>query len=198
MQNMSINKLIQTTCYSIIFNFIWFASICWALESDRHQPVHIESEHAKADYKSGYTVYSGNVRLKQGSLIIEADEITIYRGDAGVSEVIAEGQPAHLQQQPEINKAPIQARANIIHYKVNKEILELQDDVFIELEESTHQGDRYEYHLQTQVLNASGVKKGRVKVTFLPTKTESNQEPGNSETGDLEAEKTENPVDGDT
>ena len=152
-----------------------------ALESDRQQPVHIESEHATADYKNGYTVYTGKVKLSQGSLIIEADEITIRRGKsgAGVSSVVATGRPAHFQQQPEIEKPPIHARANRITYDVPEELLELQDEVHIELPESTHQGSRYEYNMKTQFLNASGEDGERVTVTFLPP-----EEPRNNKATD--------------
>ena len=164
-------NLLKVALYAPLYLLLFISSPpLWALESDRLQPVHIESEYATADYKNGFTVYSGKVKLSQGSLIIEADEITIRRGKdgAGVSSVVAIGKPAHFQQQPELKKPPIHARANQITYNVPKETLELQDDVHIDLAESTHQGSQFQYNIKTQVLNASGVKGSRVKVTFLP------------------------------
>ncbi len=140
----------------------------FGLESDKKQAVHIESSHAEADYKKGTTTYTGDVLLTQGSLKIQADQLIIYRGDQGVKSVIAKGLPARFQQQPFIDKPPVYANALTITYDLVSEVLLLDGDVLIELDGSTHQGARYEYNLQTQMLNASGDGENRVVVTFDP------------------------------
>ena len=141
----------------------------FALENDKQQPINIESSQAEADYKNGTTTYTGNVLLTQGSLKIQADQLIIYRGDKRVNSIISKGLPARFQQQPFINKPPVYANALTITYDLTKEILLLEGDVFIELDGSTHQGKRYEYNLQNQMLSAVGDSDNRVKVTFDPT-----------------------------
>lgn len=159
---------------SLVVNFLClltlasFSSLGFGLESDKQQPVHIESSQAEADYKKGTTTYTGDVLLTQGSLKIQADQLIIYRGDQGVKSVIAKGLPARFQQQPFIDKPPVYANALTITYDLINEVLLLDGDVLIELDGSTHQGARYEYNLQTQMLNASGDGENRVVVTFDP------------------------------
>lgn len=145
-----------------------FSVTAFGLESDKQQPVHIESSQAEADYKKGTTTYTGDVLLTQGSLKIQADQLIIYRGKQGVRSVIAKGLPARFQQQPFIDKPPVYANALTITYDLANEVLLLDGDVQIELDGSTHQGARYEYNLQSQMLNASGDGENRVVVTFDP------------------------------
>ena len=141
----------------------------FALENDKQKPINIESSQAEADYKNGTTTYTGNVLLTQGSLKIQADQLIIYRGDKRVGSIVSKGLPAKFQQQPFVNKPPVYASALTITYDLSKEILLLEGDVFIELDGSTHQGERYEYNLQNQMLSAVGDGENRVKVTFDPT-----------------------------
>ena len=72
-----------------------------ALPDDRDQPIRIEADEALRDEKQGFTRYEGHVRMDQGSLHIEADQITIYHDDKEADRILATGSPARLQQQPE-------------------------------------------------------------------------------------------------
>lgn len=139
-----------------------------ALESDRSQPIHIDSSSAHADYKSGITRYEGNVVLTQGSLQIKADSISIQRDKDGVHSVIAVGHPVQIQQSPAPDQAPIQAEANEINYDISTDLLILKDNVYIKLQESVHRGARYEYNLSSQQLKASGTANNRISTTFQP------------------------------
>ena len=155
--------------FTFMLALLFTSDMSFALENDKQQPINIESSQAEADYKNGTTTYTGNVLLTQGSLKIQADQLIIYRGDKRVNSIISKGLPARFQQQPFINKPPVYANALTITYDLIKEILLLEGDVFIELDGSTHQGEKYEYNLQNQMLSAVGDSDNRVKVTFDPT-----------------------------
>lgn len=161
-------KAYLATSILLVHALSGFSVSAFGLESDKQQPVHIESSQAEADYKKGTTTYTGDVLLTQGSLKIQADQLIIYRGTQGVQSVIAKGLPARFQQQPFIDKPPVYANALTITYDLANEVLLLDGDVQIELDGSTHQGARYEYNLQSQMLNASGDGENRVVVTFDP------------------------------
>lgn len=139
-----------------------------ALDTDRNQPIHIDSSSAHADYKSGTTRYDGNVVLTQGSLQIKADSISIQRDKNGVRAVTAVGRPVQIQQSPAADQAPIQAEANEISYDISTDQLILKDNVYIKLQESVHRGSRYEYNLNSQQLKASGTASSRISTTFQP------------------------------
>lgn len=147
-----------------------------ALDNDRSQPIQIGSSSAFVDYKQGITVYKGNVVLSQGSLVIKADQLNLHRNEEGFQRLVATGTPASFQQTPAPGKPPIVAKAKQIEYNVNSEVLVLKKDVYIKLEESTHQGALYEYNLLTQTLKASGDTDHRIITTFQPQNAPQKQE----------------------
>ena len=49
-----------------------------ALPDDREKTISIESDSAERNEKTGLTVYQGNVIISQGSILIEADKITLH------------------------------------------------------------------------------------------------------------------------
>jgi len=164
------------TAMIVFLMLLHFTPTSWALDDDRSQPVQIRSSSAFADYKQGVTVYKGNVVLSQGSLVIKADQLNLYRNKEGFQKLVATGNPASFQQIPAPGKPPIVAEAKQIDYDVSSEVLILKDDVVIKLEESSHQGAFYEYNLVTQMLKASGDTDHRIITTFQPQNAPQKQE----------------------
>ena len=99
-----------------------------ALPGDREQPIAVEADRAVRDEKAGETIYSGDVRLVQGSLVIEADALTIYHSRDLAERVVATGEPARMQQQPEVDEAVIHAAARRITYFTAEERVLLERD----------------------------------------------------------------------
>ena len=128
-----------------------------SLPEDRNEPIRISADHALRDEKQGFTEYTGNVRMDQGTLQIEADKITVYHREQEADKIVAEGQPAHLQQQPEPEKGLMHARASIIEYYKTEDRVHLKRNASIEQEGSTVTGDSIEYFISEQrVLADSG------------------------------------------
>ena len=48
------------------------------LPEDSKQPIKIESDSAESNQSTGLTEYSGNVFIRQGSMAINADKVTLY------------------------------------------------------------------------------------------------------------------------
>ncbi|MDG1322270.1 MAG: LptA/OstA family protein, partial [Porticoccaceae bacterium] len=64
-----------------------------ALSSDRAQPISISADYAERNELTGLTQYRGNVIIRQGSILIDAEEVTIhYEGDT-VSRILCLGSP---------------------------------------------------------------------------------------------------------
>ena len=140
-----------------------------ALPEDRDQPIRIEADEALRDEKQGFTRYEGNVRLDQGSLHIEADQITVYHDDKEADRVVATGKPARLQQQPELEKGPIKASADTIEYFKNEERIQLRENANIEQDGSIVTGDSIDYLMNEQLVKAGSDKNqdsSRVKVVI--------------------------------
>ena len=125
-----------------------------ALPEDRQQPINITADQALRNEKEGLTVYKGNVELQQGSLLITADKITIYRIVEEADKIVAKGQPAQLQQQPEPDKSLVKARAGIIEYYKAEARVHLRHDAQIEQEGSRVTGETIDYFIDEQLIKA--------------------------------------------
>ena len=138
-----------------------------ALPDDRDQPIRIEADEALRDEKQGFTRYQGNVRMDQGSLHIEADQVTVYHDANEAQRILATGKPAKLQQQPEIEKPPIKASADTIEYFKLEERVQLRQNAYIEQDGSIVTGDSIDYLMNEQMVKAGSDKNSessRVKV----------------------------------
>ncbi len=129
-----------------------------ALPDDRDQPIRIEADQALRDEKQGFTRYEGNVKMDQGSLKIEADRITVYHDQREADRIIAEGNPASLQQQPEPNKGLVKARARLIEYFKSEDRVRLSEDANIEQDGSIVTGDSIDYYITEQLVRADSDK----------------------------------------
>lgn len=129
-----------------------------ALPSDKEQPIHISANSAKLDRKQRTATYSGDVTLKQGSLEISADQITIHTNiDDRVEKMEARGQPARYQQQPAENQATITAQANSIRYTLVDEHLLLLENAFLEQQNGASiSGNRIDYDIRKEIMKAAG------------------------------------------
>lgn len=142
-----------------------------ALPDDKDQPMRITADTATRDEKQGVTVYSGNVHMVQGSLEIEADKLTIYHETEQADKIVAEGQPAKMQQKPDVDEPLVRARAGIIEYYKFEERLHLQVDAHIDQDGTTVTGNTIDYLIEEQLVKADSdqAQQGnRVEVVIPP------------------------------
>ena len=125
-----------------------------ALPGDRDQPIHITADKALRDEVKGVTVYTGNVHLVQGSMELDADKLTIYHNTDVADEIIAEGKPAKMRQQPELDKGIVHAHALVITYFKYEDRVHLQTEARIEQDGSVVEGDAIDYFIEKQVITA--------------------------------------------
>lgn len=143
------------------------SSSLWALPSDRAQAIHIESDSATRNDKTGITVYTGSVRIKQGTMRIAADKVTVYTTDRVVSKIICLGKPAVYQQQPQTEDELMTARANSIEYRLAKEIMVLTGNASVDQGGSEIKGPVINYDLKQELMQAGG--EGRVQMVIPPS-----------------------------
>lgn len=113
--------------------FIIFSSRAYGLSEDENQPTYMEADQVTIDDKAGTSIYSGNVSLKQGSLKINAETLTIITDDdGGVRRYVAVGQPAVFRQRPDDQDMDTIAKASRINFRVSDNVVELNGDARIE------------------------------------------------------------------
>ena len=155
------------------------------LPDDSDQPINITADTAIRDEKQGFTVYSGNVHMVQGSMDIEADKITIYHTTAQADKIVAEGNPARMQQQPAVDEPLVKARALVIEYFKNENRVHLTRDAHITQDGSSVTGDSIDYDIAKQLIKAESDKDSdgdRVVVVIEPQvlREDEDKEPADS------------------
>lgn len=142
-----------------------------ALPGDRDQPIHITADQALRDEQKGHTVYSGNVRMIQGSMEVDADRITVWHTEQDADKIVARGGPARMRQQPEIDQELVHAQADTITYWHRSQKVNLNENARIEQRGDIVTGDLIVYFIERQLIKAESGKRadsGRVEVVIQP------------------------------
>ncbi|WP_456380248.1 lipopolysaccharide transport periplasmic protein LptA [Thiolapillus sp.] len=145
-----------------------------ALPSDRNAPVEIEADSADIDQASHTTTYRGNVKIRQGSMQLQAGKVVITYNNRKPGKLIATGKPATFKQQPEKDKPWVTGQGQRIVYDFNSEELILNGDAVLTQNNDSFRSDRIVYDRVKAQLKAGAAAKGseRVKVIIHPQNTQ--------------------------
>jgi len=170
-----LRQRIKSLVYKL-FAVTWaFSSImAYALPEDSQQPINIQADSARQKTTDGVAnmVYRGNVVMTHGSLLIEAEKLTLIRKDNKVERLIAEGNLATFQQQSAPDSAPVDASAKKIRYIIAEEIATFIGDATIEQEGSIISGEKIDYNINKEQVKANSDKNNskRVQMVLEPEK----------------------------
>ncbi len=139
-----------------------------ALESDKQQPIQLAADSVDVDQSKGVSIYRGDVDLRQGSIHLQADVVTVQHRGKKPSKVVAEGRPVKFSQQS--NKGPVKGQARRAEYEVNSENLVLIGDAVLVQGKDSMRSDRIVYDRVRSVVKAGAAAKGkqRVQITIDP------------------------------
>lgn len=140
-----------------------------ALPEDSEQPIYISSNSAVKDEKEGITIYRGNVDIKQGSLHIQGDEVTIYVDGETVQRIVAVGRPAKFRQKPAADKTDVSAQGINIEYRLDRDSIVLTDQALLEQQGDLIRANTIRYDLTTDLVEAGG-SDDRVNIVIQPQK----------------------------
>ena len=155
------------------------AFVAVALPDDRKQTISIESDSAERNEKTGLTVYSGNVIISQGSILIEADQITLHYQGSKISRIECQGTPASYQQQPQAQGPMLVARAEHIDYLLADDQIVLQRNAVLSRNGTIIRGDSINYDIKNETWKAKGNDLGeqkRIQLVIPPSVQESTPE----------------------
>lgn len=137
------------------------------LPDDRIQAIEITANRAVRDERAGFTIYSGNVILDQGSLHIEAERLTIYHDREDADRIVAEGEPARMRQQPGPDQDDVTAEARRIEYFKSLERVILRQAASIKQGGATVTGESIEYFMAEQRVRADASENASDRVQVL-------------------------------
>ena len=152
-----------------------------ALSSDRDQPINLEADSADIDDIKGISIYTGNVILTQGSMIIKSHKLTLYTDKNNeLEKAVAVGTKKKLatfKQRPEGKDKDLRARAITMIYYLNQDKIHLLKQAYVWQAGDTFSGDKIIYDTKNETVVASSIKNkngkpvsnaARVRVTIQP------------------------------
>jgi len=141
----------------------------WALESDRQQPLEVKADSTDGTLGDGITTLKGHVEIRQGSLLIRADEADVDKADGKVTQIVLRGDTAFLEQEIE-EQGPVKAWARLIEYQVGSGIVTFTGAAEVQHPQYEISGDNLTYDLGVQHFqgNSSENGNGRIHIRLDP------------------------------
>lgn len=140
-------------------------------EEDRDQPLYLEADSAELDEAKALSVYTGNVFVKQGSMEVRGNQVTVHHdAENKPKHIMAVGAPAKYRQQMEGDEKEVEAEALRMEYDVAKDEITLIDRAVLFQGKDTFRSDRIIYDRAKGQVKAGASAKGkeRVKITITP------------------------------
>ncbi len=141
-----------------------------ALKDDTQKPISIDSVKQALDMTGNTATFTEDVIVKQGSIDIRANKVVVTRPDGDSKKMIIEafGNPVTFYQLQDSGK-PIKGRGSKMRYEMDKELVTLTGNAYLEQLDSNIKGDRITYLVPTQQMEAFSDKGKRVTTVLLPS-----------------------------
>lgn len=178
--------MIQTN-RNVFLSFLLLISWCiaiptYALKTDREQPAHFVADHVLFNQKAGLTVFTGQVKMDQGTTHLIAEKVTVYSDKAGtVVKAVATGNPAHYTTLPDDQKNPIDALGDTIEYYPQEKKAVIKGNGVVTQGPNRFNGSYIVYNMIEQTVVSIPTKQGVQSVLVLqPQALPGNNKSGNS------------------
>ncbi|MCS5587007.1 MAG: lipopolysaccharide transport periplasmic protein LptA [Porticoccaceae bacterium] len=142
-----------------------------AMPGDSYQSIIVESDVAERSEKTGLTQYTGNVTIRQGSMVIDANQVTVHYKNNKVSRILCTGNPASYQQSNKLGSRVL-ARAETLEYMPAEELINLTTDASLSRNGTLITGNSISYNLEDGTWSAKGdnqSKQKRIQLVIPPS-----------------------------
>ena len=101
--------------------------------------------------------------ISQGSILIEADQITLHYQGSNLSRIECTGTPASYQQKPQAEGSMLVARAEHIDYLLANDQIILKRNAVLSRNGTIIKGDSIDYDIKNETWKAKGNDLGEQK-----------------------------------
>lgn len=156
----------------------------WAEKADRDKPTTIDSDRLDHDDKRQVTIFTGNVVLTKGTLLMRGDRMEMWQDAKGYYFGVMTGKPATFRQKREGVNEYMEGESRQLDYDGKQEIVILNQNAIMrrlegDLLKDRVAGDRLVYNNVTErYVVESEDGKGRSRMFLMP-KTEGEGGGGN-------------------
>ncbi len=147
----------------------------WAAENN--EKIFIDADYMQLNTETGYSVYIGNVNIKQGELKLTGDKVTIQQTKGEVERITVTGKPAHYNHVTDKGEN-IQAESEHMVYTANENKLVMTVNANLKQPENQVSSQKIVYDTEKKIVIAgdksetsTGTEnKQRVNITLTPKK----------------------------
>ena len=145
----------------------------FALPEDREQPIEITGQNSEFQEQQGYSIYTGDVHYRQGSMNIRSDWMRAEHPNQDIRYAEAESRsalPVRFEQLTDANKPPLYATGKRMEYFVRDERVVLHGTAHAWQDGHELFGERIDYNLKTGEIRATRLNSNGQVRTILPPK----------------------------
>lgn len=137
------------------------------LKTDRQKPLDVKADSTDGTLGDGTATLLGNVEIRQGTLLIQADKAEVEKVEGRVRRFELNGTPVHLQQEIE-EQGLVTAEASRVEYEVATGIVTLTGEADVVHPQYRISGEMLEYDMNVQHFKGSGDDAGRIRIQLDP------------------------------
>ena len=134
------------------------STLSLAEKADRDKPIEIESDTMTMDDTKNVSIYTGDVILTQGTLIIKADELIVREDNQGFQHSTSTGNPTSFKQKREGVEEYIEGIGQRIEYDGHMDKVHIYRNAIVKLGNDTVMGDYIIYDANAEVAQAMSSK----------------------------------------
>jgi lipopolysaccharide export system protein LptA len=161
----------------IIFLTANLSLIAHAEKADKDQPIELEADTVTVNDAKKVSVYTGNVILTQGTLVIHADKLVVREDAGGFQHGTSYGNPTTFKQKREGKNEYMEGSAERIEYDGRMDKIQLYTKAWVKRAEDIVHGDYIMYDANAEYSEVIGggpksatsaTPTGRVKAIIQP------------------------------
>ncbi len=154
-----------------------FSIISHAEKADKDQPIELEADTVTMNDAKKTSIYTGNVILTQGTLVIHADKLVVREDAGGFQHGTSYGNPTTFKQKREGKNEYMEGSAERIEYDGRMDKIQLYTKAWVKRAEDIVHGDYIMYDANAEYSEVIGggpksatsaTPTGRVKAIIQP------------------------------
>jgi lipopolysaccharide export system protein LptA len=148
-----------------------------AERADRNKPLHLEADQVNIDNTNQISIFTGNVVLTQGTLVIRGDKIVVTQDKNGFKHGTATGNLASFRQKRDGLDEYVEGYGDRIEYDTGSEIMEIFGHARVKRGQDDVRGEHITYNSKTETFQVSSTsaqpvptpgKEQRVRAVIQP------------------------------
>lgn len=127
----------------------------YALTEDQEQPIYVSADQASMNEITGVATYTGDVEIRQGTMILQGSRVEMHRDAQGnINRIITTGSPAQFEQQAAPNQPLTRAFGLRMDYQVPTQTVTITEQARVTQNADEFTGERIVYDMDKSVVDA--------------------------------------------